>query len=368
MHAGTTVFRGRKGWELDNGTLKLVLLQGGGHLASLAHSGCPGVNPLWEPVWKPIEPWAYRPGDAAFYESRLLAAISGHNLCLGWFGSPSDEEARAGMDGHGEAPVVRWRLRSRKVDTRGVTLVSGCDLPVSGMRLTRTVKAPRGASCIHVREDIVSLLRRDLPFTMCEHVTFGPPFLSKGVTVFDMSATKGHSFPGAFSERQRLKRDTAFRWPSGPGANGKDVDLRTLGCETRRSSDFTTQLMDSRSEDAWFSAVNPELGLLVAYVWKRQDFPWVGNWEENYQRKTRPWAGQSLTRGMEFGNTPFPEGLRKAVDRGTFQGLPTFRWLPARGRVTMEYDIVMQPVDRDCGGVKDIRRLDGAFAIDFRCA
>lgn len=366
MHIRTTTLRGRKGWELDNGTLSLTMLQGGGHLASLVHRDSPRINPLWVPIWKTIEPWSYRDRDAARFESRLLAAICGHNLCLGWFGGPSDDEARAGMNGHGEAPVVRWNLRRKTVNARGVTLVSDCELPVAGMRLTRTVHGARGASCLHVREDIVSLLRRDLPFTMCEHVTFSPPFLKKGVTVFDMPATKGHTFIGKFSGKQRMKADTAFVWPEGPGADGKTVDLRTIPGNVKSSSDFTTQLMDPKREEAWFSAVNPEQGLLVAYVWKRTDFPWIGNWEENYQRAIKPWVKKSLTRGMEFANTPFPDGYRNAIDRGRFHGLPTFRWLPAKGRVTMDYDILVQPVEPGCQGVRDIRRVDGGFRIEFR--
>ena len=366
MHVRATVSGGRKGWELDNGALNLVTLQGGGHLASLTHCDRPDVNPFWVPAWKTIEPWAYRPADAARYESRLLASICGHNLCLGWFGGPSDAEAKAGLNGHGEAPVARWTLKKKTVNARGVTLVSGCELPAAQMRFTRTLQMPTGASCIRVQEEIVSLSRRDLPFTMCQHVTFGPPFLEKGVTLFDMSATEGHTFPGSFSGTQRLKQDASFRWPKGPGAKGKQVDLRTFGRDVRVSSDFSTQLMDPAREDAWFSAVNPDKGLLVAYMWKRQDFPWLGNWEENYERKIKPWGGKSLTRGMEFTNTPFPEGLRKAVDRGHFHGQPTFRWLPARERLTIAYDIMVQPVERDCRGVKEIRRLDEAFEITFR--
>jgi hypothetical protein len=201
---------------------------------------------------------------------------------------------------------------------------------------------------------------------MCEHVTFGPPFLAKGVTVFDMPATSGHTFPGEFSSRQRLKADAAFAWPKGPGAKGEAVDMRTIGRDTKRSSDFSTQLMDPKRKDAWFTAVNPQQGLLVAYVWDREDFPWIGNWEENFGRGIKPWSNKSLTRGMEFANTPFPEGLRNAVDRGRFHGLPTFRWLPALGRVKVAYDIVVQPVDPDCRGVDDVRRLDEGFEITLK--
>lgn len=366
MRIAKTVFRGRKGWEIDNGTLKLVMLEGGGHLASLVHRERPGVNPLWVPIWKTIEPWTYRPQDAARYEAALLASICGHNLCLGWFGQPSAAEAKAGMGGHGEAPVARWRLLRKAVTRREAVLACQCVLPVAAMKFTRTVRMRKGSDTIQVREEIVSLARRDLPFTMCEHVTFGPPFLAKGVTLFDMPATEGHTFPGAFSGLQRLKADTAFRWPKGPRAKGGTVDLRTIGRETPKSSDFSTQLMDPAREDAWFSAVNPDRGLAVAYVWKRRDFPWVGNWEENYERKIKPWVNKSLTRGMEFANTPFPQGLRKAVDRGAFHGEPTFRWLPAREKVVVDYSILARPVDQGCRGVKDIRRDGATLAVDFR--
>ena len=92
--------------------------------------------------------------------------------------------------------------------------------------------------------------------------------------------------------------------------------------------------MDPRRSDAWFSAVNPKQGLMLAYVWKRADFPWIGNWEQSYGRKESPWDGKSLTRGMEFTNTPFPVSLREAVDMGRFQGEKTFRWLTAKGGST----------------------------------
>jgi hypothetical protein len=68
---------------------------------------------------------------------------------------------------------------------------------------------------------------------------------------------------------------------------------------------------------------------------------------------------------MEFSNTPFPVGLRAAVDRGTFQGLPTFRWLPAAGRVATEYSLIAQRVPLGCAGVADIRAEGAGYAIDL---
>jgi hypothetical protein len=82
--------------------------------------------------------------------------------------------------------------------------------------------------------------------------------------------------------------------------------------------------------------------LAFGYVWRREDFPWMGIWEENFSRMQQPWAGQSLTRGMEFGVSPFAESRREMIDRGRLFGVPTYRWIPAASRVSVEYWCVSQ--------------------------
>ena len=66
-------------------------------------------------------------------------------------------------------------------------------------------------------------------------------------------------------------------------------------------------------------------------------FPWLGIWEENLSRPFLPWAGTSITRGMEFGVSPMPEPRRQMIDRGKLFGVPTYRWIPAKGKVSVEY-------------------------------
>ncbi len=364
MDISKAAWRKRRAWQLDNEALTLTVLEGGGHIAGVRLADGPAMNPFWSPKWTTREPWSHRPSPKDDAATRLLNSICGHNVCLGYFGDPSAEEAAAGLTVHGEAPVARWEDYGQKVSRGRLVFVCGCELPVSQMRLIRTFTTRQGSNVVHVREDIVNLAGRDVPFTACQHVTFGAPFVEKGVTVFDMSATQGHTFPGKFSPNQRLKSDTAFVWPKGPGVRGP-VTLRTIGREARHSSDFSAQRMDPRREDAWFSAVHPGVGLMVAYRWRRADYPWLGNWEENFGRPTAPWNRRELTRGMEFSNTPFPVGLRAAVDRGTFQGVPTFRWLPAGGCVSTEYSIITQRVPLGCAGVADIRAEGEGYAIDL---
>jgi hypothetical protein len=359
-------FNGRKAWEMDNGTLSMTMTIGGGHIAGLVLRDKPGINPMWSPIWKSIEPWNYNAKKHKDkYGLKLLAAIRGHNLCLGWFGDPSTDEASQGLETHGEAPIARWRLVDKSCTKHAMRLTCACELPVAQMKFIRTVTMREWSSVVDVKEQVVNLSKRDQPFTMCEHVTMGPPFLEKGVTLFDMPATRCATFPGNFGDTQRLKPDTAFMWPNGPGVNGQSVDMRMIGKEFKKSSDFTANLMDTQKKDAWFAAVNPRLGLLLAYVWRRADFPWIGNWEENHGRKGKPWIGKSLTRGMELTNSPFPVGLRRAVTMGRFQGQPTYSWLPAGGKSEIEYSIIYANVPNDVLGVKDIERSSKGFSVDL---
>jgi hypothetical protein len=40
---------------------------------------------------------------------------------------------------------------------------------------------------------------------------------------------------------------------------------------------------------------------------------------------------------MEFGVSPMPETRRAMIDRGRLFDVPTYRWIPAKGRVNVEY-------------------------------
>jgi hypothetical protein len=44
-----------------------------------------------------------------------------------------------------------------------------------------------------------------------------------------------------------------------------------------------------------------------------------------------------VARGIEFGVSPFAEGRRAMVDRGSLFGIPTYRWLAAHSTATVEY-------------------------------
>src|SRR5438876_10148043 len=133
-----STYRNRRAVQMENETLRLTVLVEGGHIAELLHKPS-GVNPLWTPPWPSIEPSTYDPAKHPEYgrnsESKLLAGIMGHNLCLDFFGGPSDEEAAAGLTVHGEASVAQYN-----VATSSEGLTQRAELPVAQLRLEREIR------------------------------------------------------------------------------------------------------------------------------------------------------------------------------------------------------------------------------------
>jgi hypothetical protein len=55
-------FRGRRAVSIENESLRVTVLQEGGHIAQILDKSS-GVSPLWIPPWPSIEPSAYDRGQ-----------------------------------------------------------------------------------------------------------------------------------------------------------------------------------------------------------------------------------------------------------------------------------------------------------------
>jgi hypothetical protein len=338
-----TQYRGRRARVLDNGTLEILVTLEGGHIASVRDKAT-GVNPLWAPPWPSLEPSRFDPLRHTEYganaESKLLAGILGHNLCLDLFGGPSEAEAAAGMTVHGEGSVA-----THDVQVHGDTLTQLALLPQAHLRFTRGIRLPVGSHKAEITETVENLSVLDRPIAWTQHATLGPPFLEKGRTQFRANATRSKVIENDFTGGKGYMRIGAeFDWPMVPCTDGGTEDMRFF---TQRpvSGAFSTHLMDPSQEQAWFAAWSPTHRLTFGYVWKRKDFPWLGIWEENHSRTQSPWDGKTLARGMEFGVSPFPESRRAMIDRGNLFGVPSFRWVPARQSVSATYRVFLIPSD-----------------------
>lgn len=326
-------FHGREAKQIEDDSIRVTVLASGGHIAEILHKPT-GINPLWIPPWQSMEPEDYDPARNPEYgsdsESRLLAGIMGHNLCLDMFGPPSAEEASAGFSVHGEASVAKYRLSASQNELR-----SEATLERAGLDFERTIRLTGDGSQIEISESVENLLAIDRPIAWTQHVTLGPPFLEPGVTRVAISPERSRTMDPQGWGDGLLATGAEFDWPSAPLKKGGTLDLATYSKQP--ASRFTTHLMGRAGGQASFEASNPNTGLTFGYHWNCEDFPWLGIWEENNFRDSLPWSGRTQTWGMEFGASPFPETRRAMIDRRSLLGVPGYRWLTARGRLTVRY-------------------------------
>jgi hypothetical protein len=347
---------GRRGFCLQADWGWVSVLEGGGHICELQLNGCPGVNPLWRPHWTTIDPFKYstarhvgkygRPPDG-----RLLSGIAGHSLSFDHFGPPSPEETAAGLTTHGEAPALQWNVHKYAKSPRAY-LQYGLTLPEAGIRFSRKLTLDRVNPVVYCEEEAVNLNSYDRPISWNEHVTFGPPFLETGITQFDMPATRAKVCPASYSPRFSLQPDAEFRWPNAPTKDRKRQNLRTTPAQ--RFGHYTAQLLVPEIEIGFIAACNPRLKLLVIYAFRRADFPWVGNWEERYNRTEAPWRGKTFCRGLEFSTTPFAIPRRETLGQGPLFGEPTYRWLPAKSKAQVRFLISLFEVPESFRGVASV--------------
>jgi hypothetical protein len=323
-------FHGREAVSVENDDLRLTVLQEGGHVAEIFHKKL-GLSPLWIPPWKSAEPSTYDAQlDTAYgrdAESKLLMGIMGHNLCLDMFGPPSPDEAAAGLTTHGESSVVRY-----EIERQSNALKMAAVFPMAGLSFQRSVSMD-GESVIF-REEVFNLSALDRPIGWTQHVTLGPPFLSSS-TELTFPAGCSRTFEDATFDGGVSAVATNFQWPNMPQSDGSTVDLRTFGGQEAFSR-FTTHLM-MHGEHAGFAAYSPEYQAVAGYQWRRDDFPWLGLWQENKNRSHAPWNNRGVTCGLEFGVSPYPETRRKMIERPPLFGAPVYKWLPAQGSAHLTY-------------------------------
>ncbi|MFL6417666.1 MAG: hypothetical protein ACJ74Y_18595 [Bryobacteraceae bacterium] len=317
-----TVFRNLPAMQIENDHVRVTVSVQGGHIAEILDKKT-GLNPLWSPPWPSIDVTDYSPEKYPEYggdsESKLLAGIMGHNLCLDLFGPPSPEEARSGFAVHGEAASVNFQIA-----IEGQQLIARGTLPASQLDFERRIRLDRNR--IYISETVENLSILDRPVAWTEHVTLGPPFVERGITQIRTTATRSCTLSGGVE----------FDWPLLPEPGGNKRDLRVFN-SAPSSGGYTAHLSNPASPHAWFFAYSPHSNIAIGYVWRTADFPWLGIWEENKSRAGKPWNSRTTTLGMEFGVSPFPESRREMIDRSRFFGVPCYRWIPAKSRVLIEY-------------------------------
>ena len=354
-------WKGRNATRLTNGVVELIALTGGGHLAGLRFleaDGRSSQNVLWEAPWATYDPvpgpseellQMYGPASV----SKFMAGYTGHSLCLDYFGEPSAEEAASGLGLHGETPVAQWNVTSPTQVERPYCRWN-VRLPAAQLTFEREVRLGEGESVVYVQETVSNERDVDHACDWVQHATFGPPFLKEGESTLIASARRGITWPLGYENASLLANDREFVWPYAQceGVEGA-TDLRQPFGTRGRGFVAGVQL-DPGREMEYLLAVNWKLRLGMGYCFRRQDFPWMTVWEENFARQGTPWNGRTQARGMEFGTTPLPLGREETFRRGHVFDMPSWCVIPAGAERTARYAIFLFAVPPQIHSIQNV--------------
>ena len=348
------VFEELPGVLLSNEKIQLTVLPEGGAMVRLGLVGEPRpVDPLWNPFAIAREAGQNRPAN--FYR--------GHFICVDGFGPSSPEEQAAGLPMHGEAHRLPWQLDSYGKQGGLLSAAFSVTMPLSHERLTRTYRMADGEHIVWVESGLENLLAFDRPAFWGEHATIGAPFLEPGKVVVDMPAarakTKAHPSQGNTSNRQ-LQSFADFTWPLAPTRDGQTFDLRAAPMRPG-STDHTTSLIDPSRDLGFVTALHLDRRLLIGWVFRREDFPWVQTW------LAYPGPGR-MARGLEFATQPFDLPRADVLKSGSLFDTPVFRILPAKSKITADFLMFYTTVPEGFQKVDDIRFEGGTLVIEDRGA
>jgi hypothetical protein len=274
----------------------------------------------------------------------------GHFLCLDRWGAPSDAESRNGMPFHGEAARVEWKpigppesLAGRMVVTMEATL------PLAGLEVRRTVGLSQSAAVFTVSETVTNRNKLGRVYNMVQHATLGPPFLDE-TTVVDANAQQGfmQSSPLPNPEQPEI------HWPEAL-KDGKPVDLRRLTADP--DPNVTSFVIEG--DLGWVAATNASQELLIGYIFRTADYPWLNIWRDVQN-------GKPNARGLEFGTTGLHQPFGVLLSKPRILGRPTFTYLDAGESATRVYTAFLVKVPRDFAGVNQVLYRAAQIVVEER--
>lgn len=345
-----TVFEGLPAIVLSNGTLTLSVLPEGGAMASVTLADDnEKINPLWNPYWIAREAKLERPTN--YYR--------GHFVCVDGFGPASSEERSAGLTMHGEAYTRAWELKAFTTQRGSTSATFAVSLPLVHETLTRTYRMVEGEHIVWVESELESLLGFDRPVFWGEHATLSAPFLEPGKVAVDLpvvkARTKAYQAPAA---TRRLQSYVDFTWPLAPTVDGRTFDARTAPMQPG-TTEHVTSLLDPARTTAFVTALHAERRLLIGWVFRRDDFPWVQTWL-SYPGPNR------MARGLEFATQPYDLPRAEVLRQGPLFETPVFRILPAKSKISANFLMFYTSVPDGFQKVDDVQLRDGRLVIEDR--
>ena len=256
------------------------------------------------------------------------------------------------MPFHGEASHVQWTVvRQPGAAGDAIQAEMATTLPMAGFNVARSLRLAENAALLRVTESVTNSNKLGRVYNMVQHPSIAPPFLD-ATTVVDANARKG------FMQSSPLPNpeEPAVFWPQAL-QDGQTVNLRHL------TTDHEPEVVSFTIDDeyGWVAASTATKGLLIGYIWKTSDYPWLDIWR-NAQN------GKPAARGLEFGTTGLHQPVGILVSKGKIFGRPIFAYLDAGQTATRSYAAFLFRIPADYHGVERITYEGGRLTLHERGA
>jgi hypothetical protein len=274
----------------------------------------------------------------------------GHFLCLDRWGPPSEAESKNGMPFHGEAAHVVWKvLRAPERSGNEIHTELAATLPMAGFAVTRRMRLSDGAALLRVSESVSNTNKLGRVYNMVQHPSIAPPFLDE-TTLVDANAHQGFMQSSPLPNPEQ----PAILWPQAL-KDGQPVNLRNL------INDATPEVASFTIEDeyGWVTASTASKGLLIGYIWKTRDYPWLNIWRNVV-------IGKPAARGLEFGTTGLHQPVGILVAKGRIFGRPIYDYIDAGQTVTRSYAAFLFKIPEGYRGVERISYDSGHLTLHER--
>src|SRR5690606_16503363 len=112
-------------------------------------------------------------------------------------------------------------------------------------------------------------------------------------------------------------------------------------------------------ELGWVTCFSPKYKILIGYVWKREDFPWVHFWLD--------WKdGKLQYRGLEFGTAGIHQPFRNIIETPILFDERTLVYIDAGEKTKYSYQSFLTEVEDGFDGVGNVEKKDGQIIIKSR--
>lgn len=274
------------------------------------------------------------------------AAFQGHFLCLGRWGKPTPGEIEAGVPHNGQASNTMWTAETSQPQM----LIMSNYAPRDGMNVVRTIQLDEKASIYYVKEEIKNVTTIARLNNVVQHATLGPPFLAEA-TIINSNATAG------FNQSMDPSDDhfKEFNWPE--AVMDKAGNNKVSAERTDNDSNYCcTYIFDEPY--GWVTATNPELNVLMGFIWLTREYPFLDLWQHNDK------TGKPAAKGLEFGTTGIGESYRKILSKDNrFRGHNSFELLDACQTVSKSFAGFIVEVESNFKGVATIQLKNGQLII-----